>query len=126
MSLQLVPNEIVGYRIRPDTYSFNVVVVKRYGEGSKSAGQEYDTPVAYCKNLTSAATWLLSYVLRISGEGEQKAVEAKAGVVADTAALIRAMATAEQRVLEAVQELEARIKSSGLTLKDLNKSMNDA
>lgn len=126
MSLQLVPNEIVGYRIRPDTYSFNVVVVKKYGEGSKNAGQEYDTPVAYCKNLSSAATWLLSYVLRVSAEGEQKAVEAQSGVIADTDALLRAMASAEQRVLEAVQELEARIKSSGLTLKDLNKGLTEA
>lgn len=124
MSLNLVPNEVVGYRIQPDTHSYNVVVVKRYGDTSQRAGQEYETPLAYCKSIHSAALWLLSYATRVIAEASQKEVEAISGSVADAKSLQRSFSEAEARVMQAVAELDTRMQKAGISLPQVNAALN--
>jgi len=110
MPLNLVPNELVGYRIKPDWYNFKVVCIKRHGEASKAAGQEYETVLAYCKNIEFAASWLLQHVLRVRGEAAQDAQQALDDSVASTQALTQAVALARQDVLSAVAALHEDLK----------------
>lgn len=119
MTLNLVPNELVGYRIKPDWYNFKVVCVKRHGEASKAAGQEYETVLAYCKNIEFAATWLLQHVLRVRGEAAQEAQLALDGSVASTQALTQAVALARQDVLSAVAALHEDLKHLDLRPKSV-------
>lgn len=115
MSLQLTPNEVVGYRIKPDWYSFNVVLVKKHGAQSKNAGQEYETVLAHCKNLNFAVEWLVSHATRMHGEDAQKEALAQTGELADVKALAGAIEKAQQEALKAVADLQARLESAGLT-----------
>lgn len=126
MSLNLVPNEIVGYRIRPDWYSYNVVLVKLKGANSKEAGKEYETTLAYCKNLHSAAQWIFSHVVRVQGEMNQKDLEAATGSVADIKGLVDSFEKAQAHVMRAVDELQARITAAGITQKELVKALGSA
>lgn len=119
MSLNLVPNEVVGYRIKPDWYSFNVVLVKRHGPQSKNAGKEYETTLAYCKNLEFAATWLMAHATRMHGELSQAERESVDGTVADAQALAAAMVAAKKEVLAAVAGLQQQLDAAGLTSKHL-------
>lgn len=119
MSLHLVPNEIVGYRIKPDWYSYNVVLVKKHGENSKHAGKEYETPLAYCKHLASAADWIFSHALRTHTELKQAEIAAIEGSCADIRGLQQSVALAQADVHRAVQELQQRINSLGLSQKHL-------
>lgn len=109
MSLNLTPNEVVGYRIKPDWYSFNVVEVKRHGAGSKNTGKEYETPLAYCKSLEFATSWILAHVVRVRAELNQKEQLAVDGSVADAKAILAAFNFAEAHVLQAVSELKTRL-----------------
>lgn len=122
MTLNLVPNELVGYRIKPDWYNFKVVVVKRHGDGSRQAGQEYETPLAYCKNIEFAATWLLQHAMRVRGEAAQKEQEAIDGSVASTEALTRAVAQAREDVLGAVRALHQDLKGLDLSAKAVSRA----
>ncbi len=115
MSLNLIPNEIVGYRIKPDWYSFNVVLVKRHGSQSKNAGKEYETTLAYCKSLPFAVNWLVSHAARMHGELAQKDQEAVDGSVADAKALAATFERARDEALRAVEELQARLFAAGLS-----------
>lgn len=119
MSLNLTPNELVGYRILPDWYSMNVVLVKRHGPNSKNAGQEYTTPLAYCKNLSFAVSWILAHASRMEGELNQKEKLQADGSVADAKALLAAFTKAEAYANAAVSELQSRIDKLGLTQKEL-------
>jgi hypothetical protein len=119
MSLNLTPNEVIGYRIKPDWHSYNVVLVKRHGASSKNAGAEYEAPVAYCMSLPSAAAWVFSHAFRVKGEQSQKERLAIDGSVADVQALHAAFCAAEAHTLQAVYELQGRIDRMGLTRKDL-------
>jgi hypothetical protein len=112
--LGLVPNEVVGYRIKPDWYNFTVCVVKRFGKTSKKVGQEYEEPLAYCRSLESSAAWLLQHVVRIEGEALQDQIQATKGSVASVDGLLAAMQTAQVAVLRAVAELETRLEAAGL------------
>lgn len=112
MTLNLIPNPVVGYRIKPDWYCFNVVVVKKHGSGSKSAGQEYETVLAHCKNLEFAAKWLFDHVLRVEGEKLQQSVIEQS--VADMQALLQATTVAKSEVLKAVEELRGELSRAGL------------
>lgn len=123
MSLNLVPNEIVGYRIKPDWYCFNVVLVKRYGPNSKRAGQEYDTVLAHCKSLPFAVQWLTAHAIRMYGEISQKEVERLTGSVADAAALEKAVSQAQAAALAAISDLDERISNSGIPRADLIKHL---
>lgn len=126
MSLNLVPNEFVGYRIKPDWYSFNVVLVKRHGAASKNAGKEYETTVAYCKNLAFATSWIVAHSARVRGELSQKEQESLDGTVASVEALRDTFEAAKQDALRAVEELQNRLNAAGLsTLKSVVKALGD-
>jgi len=138
--LGLVPNKIVGFRIKPDWYNFTVVVVKQYGTSSKKAGQEYEEALAYCKSLESAASWLIEHVVRVKGEELQAEIEAKAkaeadalagvkstaktvtktaeevfaGSIASAEALVAAIALAKEAAHGAIADIEARLRAAGL------------
>ena len=119
MSLNLTPNELAGYRIKPDWYSFNVVAVKLHGPGSKNAGKEYEIPLAYCKSLEYAAEWLFGHAVRVQGELNQKDQLAADGSVADARALQAAYRVALAQVAQTVAEVRAKLDSLGLSQKEL-------
>lgn len=141
--LGLVPNEIVGYRIKPDWYNFTVVVVKRFGASSKKAGQEYEEALAYCRSLQSASDWLIEHVTRVTAEQLQddvlKAAQAQIAAkgakvtakvaedsVANAKALAQAIATAKDSAHAAIADLAARLAAAGLdTPKKLTHFMGD-
>lgn len=125
MSLNLEPNEIVGYRIRPDYYSFNVVVVKRHGPGSKHAGQEYDTPLSYCKNLSHAGKVIFNHALRLKGMQAQATAEATEGTVADMRALLEAVGPAQLEAEKAVAALDAKLSALKLSRPELIRALNE-
>ncbi|MDO8414760.1 MAG: hypothetical protein Q7S87_00965 [Agitococcus sp.] len=118
-SLNLTPNEFVGYRIKPDFYSFNVVIVKRHGAGSKSCGLEYEKPVAYCKSIASAVEWIVSHATRDMAEKDQAEKAVLTGIIADSNSLRDAMVYATAEALKAVAQLELRIIGLGLSQKNL-------
>lgn len=124
--LGLVPNETVGYRIKPDWYSFNVVLVKRHGPGSKKAGQEYETTLAYCKSISLAVRWIVSHHARVQGGLSQEEAHVATGSIADARALEASFAQASAQALQAANELEARIRAAGLLNKDLVKALGAA
>lgn len=112
--LGLVPNEIVGWRIKPDWYNFTVVLVKRHGPASKKVGQEYEEPLAYCSSLENAVRRIISQVTRVEGERLQASAEAVEGTVASAQALLKATELAQQAAFAAVADLNARLQAAGL------------
>lgn len=144
VGLGLTPNEVVGYRIVPDWYSFNVQLVKRRGAGSKNAGQEYGETLGYCRSLPFAVKYIISHATRMYGEENQAAFDEantpdpqaqaaaakKAEEIRTTVgyaqALEVAIGKAEEVALAAVAELEARIAALGLDQKSLVKALGGA
>ena len=116
--LNLVPNEVVGYRLHPDQWNWKVVVVKRHGEESKNAGKEYESTLSYCKTIQYAIQYIVNHVSAMEGDAEQKKTFEEKGVAADLESLKVAFEKAEKAALWAVNDLEARLKESGF---DLNK-----
>jgi hypothetical protein len=126
MSLLLTPNKVVGYRIKPDWYSYNVVLVKLHGENSKNAGKEYETPLAYCRNIEFAAKWIFSHALRTAAELSQAEIESIEGNCADIRGLLGSVERAKDEVLRAMSELQARIDATGLSQKRLVQALGSA
>jgi hypothetical protein len=124
--LDLTPNEFVGYRIKPDWYSFNVVIVKRHGKESKHAGDEYDKVIAYCKSLPHAVEYILSHSLRVRGERAQDEQLAADKSVASVEALAAQYQAALNDALQAANELATRIAALGLSQKELVKALGSA
>ena len=110
--LNLIPNEVVGYRIHPDYHNWTVVLVKRYGPNSKQAGQEYETALAYCATLPSAVAWIINHVARVEGDRLQTAQFAKTGETASLEALAEAIKTAQREAMAATEDLERRFAKS--------------
>lgn len=125
MSLNLEPNEVIGYRIKPDWHSFNVVLLKKHGPSSKNAGQEYATPLAYCKSIPFAADWILSHASRMYGEESQAKTAAISGSLVHAEDLKAAFARAAEETLKAVAELQSRVDALGLSRKELVQALND-
>jgi len=124
--LGLVPNEIVGWRIKPDWYNFTVVLVKRRGENSKNAGQEYEEPVAFCKSIEAAAHRIIEQVARMRGEELQASQQALDGTVASTQALLRAIEEGKAEASKAVAELTRRLEAAGVFApKDLARALGE-
>jgi Ser-tRNA(Ala) deacylase AlaX len=48
------------YAITADEYNWKVVEIKIKGDESKTPGEEYDVPLAYFKNLESAAKFIVN------------------------------------------------------------------
>lgn len=121
--LDLTPNPFVGYRIKPDWYSFNVVIVKRHGAASKLAGQEYEKPVAYCKSIASAVQWIVRHAARVRGELAQADQVALDGSVASAVALESVFQGALEDALSAALQLQGRVDELGLPHKELVKAL---
>lgn len=120
--LNLIPNEVVGYRIHPDQYNWTVVIVKRHGKDSKHAGQEYESPLAYCKNVESATSWIVNHVAAMEGKKLQEEKFDSTGVAASMEALMEGFKKAEAAALWTVNDLEARLKEAGYDFKDMRKN----
>lgn len=117
--LQLTPNEIVGYRIKPDWYNFKVVLVKKKGAASKDKGQEYEDVLGYCRSIEFATNYIIDHATRMYGEQYQAASLSEKKTVADAVALMDAIAKAKDCALVAVKELDERIRVLGLSRKEL-------
>ncbi len=113
-SLNLTPNEIVGYRVVPDQWNWTTVVVKKYGKDSKNFGQEYKTPMTYHKNIKDSLYWIFEHVSKIEGQKLQKEIFEKTGVVGDLKCLEIAFETAKTHVDAAIADLEKRLKKSNI------------
>lgn len=124
--LDFTPNEFVGYRIKPDWYSFNVVIVKKHGKNSKNAGEEYDKAIAYCKSLPHAVEFILSHSLRVRAEMAQAEQLVLDKTVASSEALASQYQAALKDALQAAAELASRIEALGLSQKELVKSLGSA
>lgn len=124
--LGLVPNEVVGYRIVPDWNSFNVQLVKRRGESSKQAGQEYGETLGYCRSLEFATDYIVQHATRVYGEELQDAVQSVSGSVGDAKSLAVAIVKAQAAAISAVKELQARIDTLGLDRKGLVQALGGA
>lgn len=48
------------YAITADEYNWKVVELKVKGDESKTPGEEYEVPLAYCKNFESAALFIVN------------------------------------------------------------------
>lgn len=100
MSLDLSPNEVVGYRIKPDAFNWTVVRVKKHGVNSKYAGEEYEsTGLAYCKNLKHAVDFIINKEARLAAE---------------YLPLMEAFEKAKQEAFSAMADLEARLMAAGV------------
>ncbi len=121
--LNLIPNEIVGYRIHPDTWNWTVVEVKRYGPNSKFAGQEYESPLSYQKDIRNAVKYIVNYVSALEGAKLQRATFETTGVTASLEALQEAFEKAEKAAISAVDDLEKRFSDIGIDINTLNKRM---
>lgn len=112
--LGLVPNEVVGWRIKPDWHNYTIVLVKCHGTASKKVGQEYEEPVAYCATLQSAVTALIQRATRYEAERQQDVIQAATGSIASAEGLRAAIDYAQAEALKAVAALEQRLTASGL------------
>lgn len=113
------PNEVKGYRIRPDQWNWSVVQVKVKGAGSKDAGKEYeDTPMAYTKDLFEAVNYIMRTAGAIGGRLYQDEEFKVRGVAADLNALTQGFRDASDISIRAIEELEQRILSAGISLGD--------
>lgn len=122
--LELVPNEVVGYRIRPDQWNWSVVVVKVHGKDSKNAGQQYESPLpAYCKDIKSAIEVIYDRVSKIEGRLEQDKAFDTTGVASDLESLKKAFVAGEKAALWAVKDLEDRLRESGFDIKTIGRLM---
>jgi hypothetical protein len=102
MQLDFAPNEVVGYRIKPDAFNWTVVRVKKHGAASKYAGEEYEsTGLAYCKNLTHAVDFILNKEAKLASEYMP---------------LLAAFEKAKEEALKAVHDLEQRLTGAGVDL----------
>lgn len=124
--LNLVPNEVVGYRIVPDWTSFNVQLVKRKGASSKEAGKEYGITLAYCRSLEFASDYIVQHATRVHGEENQMSQEALDGSVGSAIALAEAIVKAQAAAITAVQELQSRIDALGLSRKALVHALGES
>lgn len=62
--LNLVKNEVVGYRVVVDSHNWNVALAKRHGENSKNAGEIYYQILSHHKNLEHALLNIHSRIVR--------------------------------------------------------------
>jgi hypothetical protein len=122
--LELIPNEVIGLRIRPDNYNWAVVVVKVRGVNSKEAGQQYEEDLpAFCKSLEHAVEVIFNRVALTEGRRLQDEEFKKSGLCCDLEVLKTAFVKAQEAAIVAVKELEDRLKDAGINLKDLPKIM---
>ena len=120
--MNLVPNEVVGYRLYPDQYNWTIVVVKKYGADSKKPGVEYEQALCYPSTPQSAVARIVDYVTKIEARRLQDEKFDKEGIIADFKCIEIATEKAQAAALWAINDLEERMKQSGFKFSDLNKS----
>lgn len=62
--LNLVKNEVIGYRVVVDSHNWNVALAKRHGENSKNAGEVYYQILSHHKNLEHALLNIHTRIVR--------------------------------------------------------------
>lgn len=115
--LDLVPNEIVGYRISPEPHNWTVVLVKK-----KANGTEYKTPLTFHKHLSSAISWIYNTVAQNEGKTLQNISQEINGVAADLSVLNVAFNRGLEEALKAVECLEVELVANGFDPKHLSSS----
>lgn len=113
--LNLVPNEVIGYRIAPEPNNWTVVLVKK-----KSSGIEYKTPLSYHRTLGSAISWIYNTVSQEEGKYLQEESQKNAGIAANPEVLQSAFNKGLSEALDAVQALEQNLVDAGLNIKKLS------
>ncbi len=106
--LNLIPNEVVGYRIRPDLHNWTIMLVKRRGPLSKRNGEEYGEEICYYRDLEKAVSSLFDFNMKRFTEEAQLAIQLETGELASLKALEVAIAKSKEETLTAVKELIAR------------------
>lgn len=109
-------NEVLGFRIVPDSNNWTVVLVKKRGEDSKNPGEEYTTDMGYFKNLTIATGWIMNQYLVQETLSEQKEIQTKSGEIASLKSIEEAFAKATEKTQKCVQDLEQRLLAAGYSL----------
>lgn len=111
--LDLVPNCVIGYRIRAEWLNWVVVLVKRRGVHSRTPGQEYATVVGYYKDLEQAAQAVLRLEsARLAGAAQER-LAAGQGTCADARALIDALSQAQAALGRALEDVRQQLKAGG-------------
>lgn len=109
-------NEVLGFRILPDSNNWTVVLIKKRGEDSKNPGEEYTTDMGYFKNLTIATSWILNQYLVQETLSEQKEIQTQNGEIASLIAIEKAFAIATQKTQQCIKNLEDRMGNAGYNL----------
>jgi hypothetical protein len=121
--LNLTPNEKAGYRVRPDYHNWTVVLVKLHGPQSKSAGQEYDTPVGYYKTLPMALRAINDLETRLVTAELQDELRKNTGAVASLSVIEEAVRRGQAAAEEAGRALEEQMQAAGVSVTDLAKAL---
>jgi hypothetical protein len=124
--LNLTPNEIIGYRLYPDQWNWTVVVIKRHGKESKNAGKEYETPLAYCKDLNFAVSWIFNHVSKTESRKAQDEKFVKENLIADLQCVVDSFNKAKEEAISAVEDLKERLSKQGIELSDLKKILTQS
>lgn len=118
---KLIPNEFAGYRIKPDYYNWTVVVLKKHGITSKSAGEIYETPMGYYKSIELAFKAIYELESRQHAEAAEKEGAASNPEFSYPQALVEAFKAGEAAVKQTAQLFEQDLKNAGLNLHELAK-----
>ena len=121
--LNLTPNEIAGYRLRPDFHNWTAVLVKVHGPQSRFAGQQYDTPIGYYKTLPMALKAIFELETRLSTAQMQDEVYRTTGELASLSVLTDAIERGRKAAEDAAHALEEQLRAAGLTVTDVTKVM---
>lgn len=113
--LDLVPNEVIGYRIAPEPHNWTVSIVKKKGDGT-----EYKTPVTYHKHLGGAVSWIYNTVALTEGKALQNDSQTNDGVAADPKVLLEAFNRGLLAALKAADSLEDDLVAMGYQRKNLS------
>jgi len=106
-------NEVLGYRIVPDSNNWTVVLVKKRGEDSKSPGEEYTTDMGYFKNVYNATAWILNQYAVNETLAEQKEAQIGTGEIASLQSINKSFEAATKKTLQCVNDLEQRLLAAG-------------
>lgn len=113
--LDLVPNEVIGYRISPEPHNWTVALVKK-----KASGLEYKTPMSYHKHLSGAVGWIYNTVALNEGRALQNESLEKTNIACDPEVLKEAFERGLAEALKAVRALEQDMVNAGLSPKNLS------
>lgn len=95
------PNKLIGYRIVPARYSYNVHLVKERGMESAQAGNFYEETVGYFRSIEQASRYIFNHRLKSDALVAMELDES----LESLSALANSITQAEQSVLDAVTRL---------------------